>query len=463
MAQALTMPSEAIARRTGGRLSLTQLIAVGFPALPHSFIALPFNIVIPAFYATHTHVTLVQIGLVTSASRILDAVTDPLVGYLSDRIDTPLGKRVPFFLAASVVCSVGLFFLFQPPPTASIFYYGVWSFLLYVGFSLFEIPRSAWSAEINRDYGERSRINASIAQFNVVGSLIFWLTPILLVGVTGTTALTGQSLSVIVWLYILLMPSSVVVAAILVPAGKAIVSRALRFADIVRSLTTNRPLILYYLTIGLWGLGQGASLSTILLFIDDRMGLAAAFPFLMIAFFGATVAAIPVWTRLTPRIGRHRVWALSLIGSAIARPLILLAPTGAGALWPMMVLTCLNAVLGAPWNFAPPAILSDVIDYDVWSSRVNKAGNLFAVNTLLQKVTMAIGAGGSFVLLSAFHYQAGKANTAAADTGLILAYLLAPGILHLLAGALAWIFPLDARRHAIVRRRLEARAAAAGD
>lgn len=444
----------------GEKLSLAQVIAIGFPALPHSFIALPLNIVIPAFYATHTAVTLLQIGVVTSASRLLDAFFDPLVGFLSDRFETRWGRRKPWVLAASVVCAISLFFLFQPPGTATIVYYGVWSFLLYFGFSLFEIPRSAWSAEINRDYNERSRINTSIAQFNVIGSLVFWLTPILLVGVTGTTQLTGASLTAIAWLYAGLMPVSLIVAVLIVPRGQPVVTRALRLLDILKSVARNVPLLYYFLAIGLWGLGQGFSLSTIILFLTDRMKLGPAFPFLMIAFFGSTVLAIPIWMRMVPRFGRHRIWAASLVLSALARPLVLLLPIGQAALVPMLVLTCLNAFVGAPWNFAPPSMLSDVIDYDLWKSRTNKAGNLFALNTLLIKVTMAIGAGGAFILLDAFHYKVGKANTGVADIGLIIAYMVVPGVFHILAGWLGWNFPLDAKRHAIVRRRLEGRAPA---
>ncbi|HEV2364310.1 MAG TPA: MFS transporter [Caulobacteraceae bacterium] len=451
----------AAAAASRDRLSMKQLIAMGFPALPHSFIALPLNIVIPAFYATHTRVTLLQIGVVTSASRIIDAFVDPLVGFLSDRVDTPWGKRKPWVLAASLVCAVSLFFLFQPPSTATIVYYGVWSFLLYFGFSLFEIPRSAWSAEVTRDYDERSRVNASIAQFNVVGSLVFWVVPILLAPLTGTTALTGSSLTAIAWLYAILMPASLIVAVLIVPRGAPVAVSTLRLTDIGRSIIRNRPLAYYYGAWSIWGLGQGFALSTTILFLSDRMRLAAAFPFLMIVFFGATVLAIPVWMRSVGRFGRHRVWAASLVASALARPLVLLLPTGPAAIAPMLALTFLNAAVSAPWNFAPPSVLSDVIDYDTWKSRTNKAGNLFALSTLLVKVTMAVGAGGAFVLLDAFHYKVGKPNHGAADVGLIIAYIVIPGVLHLLAAAVAWAFPLDAHRQAIVRRRLESRAARA--
>jgi Na+/melibiose symporter-like transporter len=446
--------------RTGrGKTTLPQLLAFGFPALPHAFIALPLNIVIPAYYATHTSVTLLQIGVFTSSSRLLDAILDPLVGFLSDRIDTPWGKRKPWGVVAGVVCGISLFFLFQPPATADIVYYGLWSFLLYFGFSLFEIPRSAWSAEISRDYNDRSKINTSVAQFNVIGSLVFWLTPILLSRISGTTQITGTSLSAIAWLYLVMMPTGLAVAAWIVPRGVPVVTRALRLIDILKSVIGNRPLMLYLLTYGLWGIGQGASLSTTLLFLNDRMKLGAFFPFLMIALFATTVLAIPLWMRLVPRIGRHRVWAISLIASAVTRPLVLLLAPGEAAKWPMLALICVSAVFMAPWNFAPPSILSDVIDYDLWKSRTNKAGNLFALNTLLVKATMAIGVGGAFALLDAFHYKAGKTNTGTAELGMLVCYLAIPAVFHVAAGALSWNFPLDERRQAIVRRRLEHNAA----
>jgi Na+/melibiose symporter-like transporter len=438
-----------------GPLSLPALMAFAFPALPHAFVALPLNIVIPAFYATHTAVTLLQIGVFTSASRLLDAFLDPLVGFLSDRTNTRWGKRKPWTLAAGLVCGASLFFLFQPPSGATILYYGFWSFLLYFGFSLFEIPRMAWSSEISRDYKERSRINTAVAQFNVAGSLVFWVTPILLFKFSGTTSITGTSLTAIAWLYLVLMPAGLILAAIMVPKGAKVATQTLRLRDLFASVRLNRPLQHYLLAYGLWGLGQGAALSSTILFLSDRMRLASAFPFLMIALFGTTIVAMPMWSWLAVRMGRHKVWALSLLLSALSRPLVLLIAPGTGALWPILILTCLSGALTAPWNFAPPAMLSDVIDYDLLKSRTNKAGNIFALNTLLVKASMAIGAGGAFAVLDAFHYHAGKFNAGSGETGLLICYILIPSALHLLSAAAGWGFPLDASRQAIIRRRLE--------
>jgi Na+/melibiose symporter-like transporter len=77
----------------------------------------------------------------------------------------------------------------------------------------------------------------------------------------------------------------------------------------------------------------------------------------------------------------------------------------------------------------------------------------------LIKATMAVGAGLAFYMLDAFHYQVGKANSSAANLGLLTGYLVFPALMYFVTSALAWNFPIDARRHNIIRRRIESRAA----
>ena len=440
--------------------TLKQLILFAFPSLPHAFVALPLNIVIPSFFAAHTSVTLLQIAWVTSASRLLDAFLDPTLGFLSDRTRTRIGPRKPWVLAGAIVCAISIFFLFQPSKSSNFIYYGVWSFLLYFGFTLFEIPRQAWTAEISRDYVQRSRINTWVAIFNVAGSLVFWLMPLLLVTVTGTTAITGTALSGIAWLYAALMPAGIILAVLFVPTGAASTERLATLRELWHSLKTNKPLWRYYSAMAAWGLGQGCYLSVIIIFLTDYMKLAAYFPILMIAFFAVQIVAMPFWQAAIKRYGKHKVWVFSLVFDACTRPLILLFAPGSAAIAPLFVLGALSAFLNAPANIAPGAILGDVVDYDLMKSRVNKAGNVFAFNTLLIKATMAIGAGLAFYMLDAFHYQVGKTNSSAANTGLMIAYLVFPALMYFATSALAWNFPIDARRHSIIRRRIESRAAA---
>ncbi|HEY1837584.1 MAG: MFS transporter [Rhizomicrobium sp.] len=438
--------------------TLLQLILFAFPSLPHSFVALPLNIVIPAYYAAHTSVSLLQIASVTTLSRVLDAFFDPTIGFLSDRTRSPLGRRKPWVLVGALVCAISIFFLFRPPHDADFVYYGIWSFLLYFGFTLFEIPRNTWMAEITRDYFQRARINTYVAGFNIVGSLVFWIMPLALVGLTGTTAITDTSLSGIAFLYAALMPAGIVLAVAFVPVGRKVTERLATLRELFHSLRKNKPFWSYNGLLTAWGLGQGAYLSVIIIFLSDYLGMAADFPILMICFFAVSALSLPLWQKLIARYGKHRIWSVSMLLDVSTRPLILLVPVLGLGLPMLLVLNSLSAFLNSPANICPGAVLGDVVDYDLMKTNVNKAGNIFAFNTLLVKATMAAGAGLAFTTLDLFHYRVGHANTASANLGLIICYLIFPAIMYFISSAIAWRFPIDAARHSIIRRRIERRA-----
>ena len=450
------------------RLTAMQLLMFGFPALPHAFVALPLFVVLPSFYAAHTAVTLAQIATIAGFSRIFDALSDPIVGFLSDRTRSRLGPRKPWMLGVVLVCPLAIFYLFQPPADATATYFAVWSFVLYVGFTMFEIPRQAWSADLSRDYIQRSRISMYIAVFNIAGSLVFWLLPLALSRFTGTTEITGSTLSGISWLYLICLPLGLLLTVMFVPAGPVVLAplasgagTTSSLADLLRSFRRCRPLWRYLGVIGCWGLGQGAFLSTIYIFINDYMGLSAQFAMLMILFFIVQLAALPVWSRVLRRFDRHHVWAFALGADVIARMSVLLLPTGAEHPWPMVLMVACSAFLAAPCVFLPGAVLGDVVDYDHMKTGVKKAGNFFALNTVIIKVAMAIGGSVAFGLLALTDYKVGAKNDAHAQLGLLVAYLGFPAVMGLLGMVLGWTFPITSAHQRTVRRRLERRAALA--
>lgn len=439
-----------------------RLAIFAFPSLPHAFVILPLNIVIPTFYATHTTVTLAQIAFFTTFTRILDAVFDPLIGYLSDKTKSPLGRRKPWVLAGGILCSIGIFFLFRPPATADFIYYGAWSFLVYFGFTLFEIPRSAWSAELSREYTQRARISTYMATFSVAGSLVFWVVPLLLYKVTGTTEITGTATATIAYLYALLMPAGIILAILLVPAGPKVDGKSPTFREISSAVRNNKPFWLYAAAIGLWGLGQGASLSSMMIFLTDYMKLGALFPILMVVFFVVQVAAMPFWYKVIARYGKHQVWSTTMIAGLFLRPAILLFDPGTDATVPMLVLTALMAFLGTTANITPSAVLGDIIDYSLLKTKTNNAANFFAINTLIIKATMALGTGLAFYTLDIFNYKVGGPNDGTAMAGLMGTYLVFPIVVLFLSALVVARFPLTSRRHGIIRRRIERRAEAIG-
>ena len=440
-----------------------RILLFATPAGPHAFVIMPLMIVLPSFYAGNTSVTAAEVALIVTIGRVFDAVIDPFLGYMSDRTRGPLGPRKPWLIGAAAICPVAIVFLYQPPRDAGIAYFAGWSFVLYTGISMFEIGRSAWAAELTRDYTERSRLAMTIAVFNVAGSLSFWVLPLLLSRFTGTTAITGHSLTTLSWLYAVGMPLLLMATVWLIPAGVPQMQEAglSAWRAMVQSLRTCRPLWHFLAAIGCWGLGQGTFMAVMYIFMTEYMKIGAQFPMIMMAYFVVQLVAMPVWSRILTKVDRHRAWAVSLAVDATVRLAVLLLPIGPAAVWPALAIVVVTAAFAAPCNFLPTALLADVIDYNTLKTRSNQAARFYALNTLAIKIMQALGAGLAFSCLAASGWQVGQPNPPEAAWGLLVAYLGIPVTLLLIAAALAWHFPLGRNGQRVVQRRLEQLAARA--
>lgn len=438
-------------------LSGTELLAFGFPAMSHALVAGAVYTVLPTHYAANTAITLAQIGTVAGLSRIIDALNDPLMGFLSDRTRSRFGSRKPWIAAAILFCVAAVFQLFSPPRDATWVYFLVWSQVLYTGFTMFEVPRSAWGAEISRDYNERAKIGMYVGGFNIAGALSFYLVPIAMGMLGGSSEITGETLGLIAWIYAIVMPVGILACLWIVPQGRKVDHKQTTLRDVGTTILLSLPARRLFAIVSLWGVGQGAFVGCAFIFYSGYMGLGKSFAMIMGLLFLVQVLALPIWSRILPRFDRHRVWAFCIGGGALLAPLLLLLPRGEAALPWLLPLVVAQAFLMAPPNFLPGAVLGDVIDYDTLKSGTNKAGNLFAVHMVLIKVAMALGGAVAFNLLELVGYKVNQANSDFANHGLLAVFIGIPLVFHGAMAALAWNFPLGRRRHGIISRRLQSR------
>jgi Na+/melibiose symporter-like transporter len=167
----------------------------------------------------------------------------------------------------------------------------------------------------------------------------------------------------------------------------------------------------------------------------------------------------PVWLRVIYRLGKNRTWAVAAGGSAVLLPLLALVRPGPAAVVPILVVSALRGFASATDVTIPSALFGDVIDYDLWKTGVNRAGNYYAFLSLVTKGAAALGGSLAFFLLGAFGYQVNAVNPASGRAGMLWTALILPSLLLAGSAGMLWRFPIDARRHAIIRKRIEQRAA----
>jgi len=440
-----------------GRISIRSLLIFALPTIPVVLLLAPLGSVLPAFYAENTAATLTAIGTVLIVARLFDAFTDPLIGYLSDNTKSRFGPRKPWIAAGTALAMVSAVPLFTPPESVGAGYFMAWSACAYLAWTLIFIPYNAWASELSASYSERARIFTFRNMVGGVGGILFAAGPLIFSPFTGSTEMNAVALEVIAWLIVVLMPLCVGVTLIWGPERRHIEMKRGSFQGLFGAIKNNQLLWFFMATSVLAGLATGIQLSTFF-FVLSYLELMDKFSYIAGAGMITGILSLPLWLRIVSRFGKHRPWAVSLLSQALVLPVVLTLEPGSGAFLTVMALSVFTSVMGSCVLVSASAMLSDVIDYDMLKTGVNRTANYFSVVGLIGKLNMAISGGLGFYIAAWFGFDPKKVNDADSALGLLFAYAGVPAVLGLMAGMLLWRYPLGRRKHGIIQKRLEQRA-----
>ncbi len=144
-----------------GSVPLGTKLAYAVGATAESTINFAFNVFNFFFYTNVLGLPGTLAGLAITIALIADAITDPLIGGLSDRWRSRLGRRHPFMFAAPIPLALWLFLIYSPPDfgaTGLFIWLTVFSLLLRSTMTLFHVPHLALGAELSSDFTERTRV-----------------------------------------------------------------------------------------------------------------------------------------------------------------------------------------------------------------------------------------------------------------------------------------------------------------
>jgi Na+/melibiose symporter-like transporter len=437
-------------------VSIGRLLLYALPSLMTSVAALPMALFIPAFYADELGLPLAAVGGAIAASRLLDVVTDPMIGGLSDRSRGRWGRRKPWMILGTPLFVLAVWQVFVPPADATVTHLLLWSSLLYLGFTMIDLPHKAWGAELSSDYDQRSRITSVREALSTLGQIGI-LVLLVVLGLRGIDT-AGAQLEGLAWLILAGTPLLVLVAVWRVPEG-----RLERFEHAPRGLFAGLRIVARNPAFGrmigcviLFVSGIAIQGTLHRLVLEDVIGDASVFAWMLLIENVATLAMVPAWLWLSTRIGKHRaLMAAALWLAAWSVPLVLLG-TGDAAL--LMTLIAIRGSSFASVLFLSNSMAADVIDVDTLASGEQRSGLFFAVWGMAIKLSLALGVLLGTLLPSMLGYDPSASEVSAeVQSGLMVVYGLVPAAM-MAAGALFLLrFPIDRARHDQIRAALEAR------
>ena len=477
---------------TESTLELTKktIYAHGTLGLPLAVIGYPLAIWIPAHYSGGLGISLALVGTILMLARLTDVITDPVIGELSDRWQTRIGRRRPWLLMGLPVMMLGTYMLFIPPDDVGIFYFLVWLTDFFLGSTMIALPHRAWGAELSPEYHQRSRVTAAREFYILMGLMVAAFVPMIIEitadGGTGVgevfatlwsdaigafsgdfrekefvdrATLTGPVLAGLAFVVMSLLPVCVAIVFFFVREPEPeVVEKRPSFMDGLNLVRKNGPMVRVLLIALLVAFGESFRNAVSLFFIRDIVGvptIGAAYFF----YFVAGLGAIPFWLWLGRKIGKHKAFMCTLITVACVSGANLLLDYG--DYLPFFLLFVVKGFCFGGLQFLPVAMIADVVDVDAARSGAKRAGTYFAFLGFTEKIAIALGTGFSLNIVGGMGFDPAGGVTASTADGVLtlrLVYCLGPIAFYGSAMGLIWGYPLTPVRHERLRGMLERRA-----
>ena len=448
------------------RLSVGQHISYAAPIMMVTFLLSPLGVV-QGLYAKYFGISLSTIATVLLISRLFDALTDPLIGYWSDRYQTQFGTRKPFVLFGGLLFSISSYCLYVPIDVSvvggervvSASYFLIWLLLFYFAWTLVEIPHMAWGSEIALNSHAKNKLYSLRAMAGNLGTFFFYLVPFL--PFFTSRDLTPQTLQ---WTALIaggLMIPALYVCIHRTPSGERKPYRPVGRSDLrslIHEIQSNKPMLSFFVAFFLFSCGSGMWFTLIFIFIDSYLILGQHFAGLTIIALLVSSAMLPGWYHLANRLGKKWVLGLGAMFYGMGAFLTgLLEPSEVSVVGLALVLI-LAYLSGGP--AIGPSLLSDLIDYSAWRTRRERSATYFALYAFVLKAALALGGAMGLGIAGGFGFNpAAEIHSEDAVWGLRLATSWLPAALMLASMLFIYFIPINTRRHKIVRRRLDAYAA----
>ena len=375
-------------------------------------------------------------GAAVFVPRIWDVVTDPVMGWISDRTKSPWGRRSPYLLLGALLVSGSFIFLFSAPyfakPVSSFVYVLVVYILSATAYTIFAVPYIAMPAEMSTNPHERSSIMAFRMTFAMIGILAGSAAAPALVdsfgggraGFRGMSFVLGALCGASMLLTFLgtrkIRLKAFTESSIPLLQGVLLALRVRHFKALAMT---------YILQLS----AMGVFTAIAPFFVKEVMGSdESALTNLFLALLVGTLLSLLAWSELGKRIGKVRAYIAAAVLLVGALAFIWFSRSASD--WNLLYTAVFIVGIGfAGLQLLPFAMLTDLINAEFHNDR-DIGGVMTGVWTALEKGGLALGPLIVGIALSSASYTAGAASQPeSAVVGIRLLFSLGPACLALVS------------------------------
>ncbi|MCM3780683.1 MFS transporter [Microbacterium hydrocarbonoxydans] len=429
-------------RRLDAAPTRAQTIAFGASGFPTQLMTQTFSAFVVYFYVTQLGVPPEWVAAAMIAHGVLNAVLNPVVGALSDRIRTPWGRRIPWIGLGIVPLIVAFALVWMPPalPVPGLIAWFLVVVAVYdIAFVVVVLNISALFPEIFRTTEERARGNVPRQIFAILGMVL---------GTAGAPALYGW----IGWPGMAIVLSTVCLALLVWSFAGGMVERrvpeaaseAMRWGAQLRYTFANRAFVPYVLGSLFVQTSIAVILAAIPFYVRYSLGAAEGDGSLLLgAIFVTAIPSIVLWSSVVRRTSPRTalLWSVAVFGVAVLGYLL---PTS--VLAAALIGVAVGVGVGGLLQLLE-VVLSQIIDEDAVRTGHRREGAYFGVNGFVVRGSVVLQAVVAAAVLtsSGFDASLGDGQPDTVDGGIRIMVAVVPLVFTALAWLCFWLYPIRAR------------------
>ena len=437
-------------------LPLSTAIVYGLPTFGMGYMLLTLLIYFLKFSTDVLLLAPALMAVLFGLSRIWDAISDPLVGYLSDRTRSRWGRRRPWLLLSSLPIAGFYWMLWSPPAGLGSLGLTLWMTVAVFGFftaaTVFFVPHQALGAELSIHHHDRTRIFG----MRYLGAGLGTAGAMIAVSVLGESSDPRATAFRLATLAGLTTAGLILFAASRLPErrehlGRGATSPYAAFSDVWRNPHARR--LLFVVLIQSLGFVTLAPMAPY--YVEYVIGSSGLLLRFFAFYFVPALVLIPVWIALSRRFGKRNVWVFAMSTSAVGYGSLFFLGEGDG-FWLCAAAVVIGVGTGCG-QIMGPSVHADVIDYDEYRTEQRKEGAYSATWSFILKAAGGIGFMLGGVALELSGYQPNVAQSETTKFALRAMMSIFPCACASLAALSLLRFRLTEAEHSRIRLELDRR------
>ena len=429
------------------QLGFTEKLGYGLGDTASNFFFQVFNIFLLYYYTDIFGLSAAAVGTMFLVTKIVDAVSDPIMGLVADRTNSRWGKFRPYLLWAAIpygLCGYAMFANPDLSDSGKLVYAYVTYTLMMLAYTAINVPYSALMGVISPSSKERTKVASYrfICAFAAAWLIATFVTPLKNMLGGGDEAL-GFRLTMIIFAVL-----SVALFWITFATTKERVAPIQTETNVrsdLRAMLGNGPWVALFIAAIFTLMNVAVRNGSLLYYFKYYVGDDGAQIFLIFdktaVFMSLGLMAMIVGIAMTKKLSDHfekrnLLITLTLLNSVSMAVFYVTPPD---QYWLMVTINCIGALVIGPTPALVWAMYADTADYGEWKSGRRTTALIFSSLQFAQKMGLAVGAGLAGVILGVFGFVANEAQTETSLNGIRFLFSVMPAGLAV-AGAAAIFF-----------------------